>query len=492
MDYVNLFELSDQGLKDFGKKVIDMLVEIRGHSTAGLFAEKKSEAFLTEELDQLLPQNGQCPQEVLAVFQKEIAPLLFNSSQPKIGQLMASPIALLSFIDLITSFLNIQPYAQVNQHIEKLVVQWLSQMVGYRDDCSGILTNGGTISNLYALAVARVNKLNYDVRVSGYQQANLIVYTSEECHSSINKSVELLGIGSDNLSIVESDNHFRMRADCLEEAIQCDLANHRQPFCIVANLGNVRTGSVDPIAELAVIAQRYGLWLHLDGAYGAFGALCLERRELFKAVHLADSITIDPHKWLNVPIESSCLLVSDRKHLLNAFDHVPDYLGISPFDTSNPIRHNFELTKSDRALKTWFALKLFGVNKYRALVTSHIRYIEKFARKIKDQDDFQLLCEPELSICCFRYIPLRLVSEKEHCGFYLNNLNKAIETSLKTKEDFYVTSVKIKDVVMLRLCIINYRFEESFLELLIDLIRMNGQKLDTKMSAPHLESVTRF
>lgn len=482
IDQNTSFEISREDFRMLAHKLIDSLLDVQEKSASGLYPENKTSDHFKNRFEQHLPRNGKSPQDVFKFFEKEISPLLFNAMQPKIAQLLATPVGLLSLVDLISGFMNIQPYAQVNQHIESLVIKWLSEMVNYRNNCHGIMTSGGSVSNFYALSVARVNKLPYNIRKEGYKEAQLIVYTSTECHSSINKSIELSGIGNENLRIIDADKNFRIETQALIMAIEADIVAGKTPFCIVANLGSVRTGSVDPVADLAEIADKYDLWLHLDGAYGAFGALCEERREFFLSVRRADSITIDPHKWLNIPLESSCLLVRDKQCLQDTFDYVPDYLGVSPFDKDNPLRYSFELTKSDKSLKTWFALNLFGSDSYADLVTKHIVMIENFAEKISNIEDFELLCKPDLSICCFRFVPRRLIAEKNKYNFYLNNLNSAIKSSLNIEEDFLITSVKINGTLVLRVCVINYKFEQSFLDQLIVSVREYGLKLDEKMS----------
>ncbi len=476
----DLFELNKNDFKQIAEKVIDLLLDFQKKSSSGLYSENKSSDYFADRFEEKLPENGKPAEEVFSFFETEILPLLFNALQPRITQLMANSIGLLSLVDLITSFLNVQPYPQINQYIETQVLKWLGEMVLFGQHAVGIMTSGGTNSNLYAIAVARVNKIDYDFRKTGVTNKS-IIYSSTECHSSIVKSVELLGIGSENLRIIPTDEKFRINCKVLEEEIEADLSKGNTPFCLVANLGSVRTGSIDPIANLAIIAKKFNLWLHVDGAYGAFGGLYNRKKEAFRELEKADSITIDPHKWLNVPVESSCLLVREKQHLIDAFDHVPDYLGISPFDKQHAMRTNFELTKSDRALKVWFALQLFGTDNYTKIVTDHIIAVEKFSKKIERLDQFELLCKPDLSICCFRFIPTRISAQKKKYLFYINNLNVAIKTKLGL-EGILITTVKIKGKIVLRVCVINYKFHEEYLaELIVSIINI-GQELDEKMS----------
>ena len=288
----------------------------------------------------------------------------------------------------------------------------------------------------------------------------LTAYASAEAHICIEQSARLLGIGSDQLRRIPVDGGHRMRCDTFEAAIEADRAAGRRPFCVVGTAGTTNTGAVDPLGTLAAIARRHGLWLHVDGSYGAFAAMLPEKRPLFAGIEHADSLALDPHKWLNAPLEAGCVLVRRWSDLANAFACVPAYLatGASEPDAGHDHwHHGFELTRTDRALKVWLALKQYGAEAYRAMIRHHLDLAARLAGVLDRHPDFELAGRPTLSVCCFRYVPAALRDRAPMLEDYLDRLNQAVEWDLMSDGRALISGTRLAGRQVLRACFINHR-----------------------------------
>jgi glutamate/tyrosine decarboxylase-like PLP-dependent enzyme len=355
-------------------------------------------------------------------------------------------------------------------------------MVGFAKDAAGYMTTGGSWANLVGLAVARVRRAGWDVRMEGLAgHPTLVAYVSEEAHSCLDKSMELLGMGRNQLRKIPAGSDYRIQIGALEEAIKTDRAAGLQPFCVIGNAGTVNTGAVDPLDALAEIAVRHDLWFHLDGAYGAFAALVPECRPLFTGMERADSLAVDPHKWLNVPIEAGCILVRDWTDLSDTFSLVPPYLRAVTGDRLNITNCGFELTRTDRALKVWLALRQYGVERYSQLIANHMALTRHLAAWVEEADDFEVVSEPSLSICCFRFVPPDLKHRAEEVEGYLSELNQAIEMALAEDGRAVVSGTVLRGKRVLRTCIVNHRVTQAGVEETLKLLREIGHKLDQQM-----------
>ena len=286
------------------------------------------------------------------------------------------------------------------------MARWLGAMVGFADNAAGYLTTGGSWANLVALAVARVRRAGWDVRAEGVaQRPALTAYVSSEAHSCIDRSAELLGMGAAHLRKIPVDDGFRIDLDALESSIQADIGAGYKPFCLIGNAGTVNTGAIDPLDRLADIAQRHGMWFHIDGAYGALACLVPDARPLFKGLERADSLTLDPHKWLNTPFEAGCILTREWADLGDTFSLIPPYLRGAMGSEHNQYEYGFELSRTDRALKVWLALRQYGVDRYAELIANHLALARHLAERVEAAADFELVTPVVLSICCFRYVP---------------------------------------------------------------------------------------
>jgi aromatic-L-amino-acid decarboxylase len=484
------FEMDSNSIEELGAKMVKAFAMQWENSSEGLFAKGKVTDF-DSIIGKSAPEQGASIQEVSEKVIHQVLPNLFNALQPNVYQLMSSPLPAVSILEFLSIWNNCQPYHAFNAQVQKAVLRWLGELIGFDKEAAGIFTKGGTASNLYALSIARVYKLGKNVRKTGLGgAAKLTAYVSEEGHSSIYKAMELLGIGSDQLRQIPFEENFKIDLRQLEKAIVEDKKNGLTPFCIIANGGSARTGAVDPIRKMAEIAKHHELWLHVDGAYGVLASMTPVARFLFNGLEEADSVSMDPHKWMNVPYESSCLLVKDWSYLYDTFEYVPDYLGSLQPEERKSFSCHFDFTQSDKALKVWYALQLYGASGYRSLIEKHLTLTKELAHKLNQISSIEIYNQPELSICCFRYVPEDLRSEKSKYAFYINNLNRSIELTLKEKMDTLIATTMIRKDLVLRVCIVSYRIQSEMIDSLVEKICALGETLDGKMRKGKNESST--
>ena len=355
-------------------------------------------------------------------------------------------------------------------YVEHGVLNWLKSFFGFSPESGGLLVSGGSVANLIGLATMRYVKMQGSVRLRGFydETAPMVVYTSTQGHSCVQKAVELLGFGSDYLRKIPVDADFRMNMTALRAAIASDRATGLRPVCIAASAGTVNTGAIDPLEAIADLCAEEDLWFHIDGAYGAVGVLAPEVSALYKGIERADSLAVDPHKWLYMPVECGCALVRDQQAMRNAFSLVPPYLRD---DTALPWFSEFGIqqTRGFRALKLWLTLQQVGENGYRELVSRDIGLARALQARVRERSDFELLAAGPLSITCFRYCP----PEADD----VEKLNRALLETVQREGRVFLTSTDLNGTFALRACIVNFRTTEADLDVLLDAIAEAGQRL---------------
>lgn len=339
--------------------------------------------------------------------------------------------------------------------LERTVVDWLAQAVGCQT-FQGILTGGGSAANLMGLAMAR--EATAPANECGLREGvAAAVYASTEAHMSIPKAIALLGIGRQNLRLIPVDDSFRMLPEQLEQAILRDRELGITPVAVVATAGTVNTGAIDPLPQLAEIASKYGAWFHVDGAYGAFGAIAAHDK--FQGLELADSISLDPHKWLYQPLDCGCLLYRDSAAAQRAFAHSGEYARVL---TSDPVEgfaffeQSMELSRRFRALKLWFSLRYHGFASLRKSIEKDLLHAQRLGTAIAKERELQLLAPIELSAVCFRYVGNRELPEVK-----LNQLNSDILQRIIARGHVYLSNATLHSKFCLRACIVNHRTTDS-------------------------------
>jgi glutamate/tyrosine decarboxylase-like PLP-dependent enzyme len=339
------------------------------------------------------------------------------------------------------------------------------------------LLTGGSAATLNALSAARhraAERAGWNLRAEGLQggRPRLVMYASAESHSSIQKCAEQLGIGTDNLRAIPADEGFRMRPDALRQAIDADRREGRLPFAIVACGGATNTGAIDPLDAIADIAEESGTWLHVDGAFGAWAALDPAYAGRFKAVARADSVTLNPHKWPQVPLDCGALLTRHPDVHRAAFSLTPDYLVAGHSEVPWPCEHMFELTFGNRALKTWAALARLGRSGLAELVTRCNRLAALLEQRVVDAPDFELLAPASLSVVNFRYRPAGRALDDAR----LDALNEAISAAVSESGEAHLPTSRVRGRVSLRACFLHYENDEGDVDHLVQLVNRLGNR----------------
>jgi glutamate/tyrosine decarboxylase-like PLP-dependent enzyme len=364
-----------------------------------------------------------------------------------LGYVMGSGEPAGAAADLLASVLNQNltawRSAPAGVTLERIVVRWIADAIGC-GGFSGSLTGGGSSANLMGLAMAREAKApaNEDGGAAG------VVYASEQVHMSMGKAVALLGLGRKNLRLIPVDDAFRMRADALEEAIHRDRAAGRVPVAIVASAGTVATGAIDPMGPIADIASREDVWLHVDGAYGALAAMVVP--EKFGPLSRADSLSLDPHKWLYQPVDCGCLLFKDRAAARQAFSHTGDYtrsFSEDPLEGFVFFEESMELSRRFRALRLWTSIQYHGLGAFRDAMRRDLSHARTLAERIRAEPALELLAPVELSAVCFRYRFAERVDAR----------NAALLEAVNRRGRVYLSNATIGGAFALRACFVNHR-----------------------------------
>lgn len=420
-----------------------------------------------------------------------------HNGHPRFFGYVASPAtAPGAFADLIASAVNINVTSwrsgPAATEIERTVVRWLGSLIGYGDNSHGLLTSGGSMANLTAMLIAHRTKSETDVARKGVSgSAPMTIYASDQIHMSIPKAADILGLGRERVCIVESDKNFRLDIRLLRERIAADRNNGLKPFCVVASSGTVNTGALDPLNEVADVAKEFDLWFHVDGAYGALGALDDSKRPLFQGLDRADSISLDPHKWLYVPLDAGCLLFRDEVNARAAFSFdEADYIKVHEQDEQEAFafwNYGPELSRRFRALKVWVTLRYYGVRRIAAAISEDIALAAYLAERVEASEVFELLAPVELSICCFRYLPPSLRAEvqnkpSQEVESRLDELNSRIMTSIQRSGRAYVSSATLNGKFALRACITNFRTTRADIDLTLEIIRDASREIEKDLA----------
>jgi glutamate/tyrosine decarboxylase-like PLP-dependent enzyme len=310
------------------------------------------------------------------------------------------------------------------------------------------------------------------------------LYVSNQVHLSIPKAADVLGLGREQVRVVETDENFRMDVRGLREAIAADLARGFRPFCVVASAGTVSTGAVDPLEEIARVAEEYALWFHVDGAYGALAASGEAKRPLFRGMERADSVSLDPHKWLYTPVDCGCLLLRDPARARASFSATEeDYIKVyeqQPDEAFAFWDYGVELSRPFRALKVWMMLRYYGARLVAASIAEDSALAAYLAARVEASEDFELLAPTTLSICCFRYVPAALArelreardeAERERVNLTLDELNTRIMQLVQRGGRAYVSNALLRGRFALRACITNFRTTRPDLDATLDILR---------------------
>ena len=446
--------------------------------------------FLQSKLPEIMPKIGADP----SVLVKETWQMLMNNSlfngHPRFwGYVTSSPAPMGMLGDLMASAMNSNCGAfvlsPIATEIEKQTIQWLGEWIGYPTG-SGIMVSGGNMANFIGFLAARKAKANWDIRKLGLgpSQGKWRVYTSTETHTWISKAVDLFGLGLDAIQWIPVDASQRMDVSILEQRILEDKNQGLVPLLVAATAGSVGTGAVDPLDKIAVICKKYDCWFHVDGAYGGFAAALPELKEMFKGIEQADSVAIDPHKWLYSPLEAGCTLVKDANVLTDAFSFHPVYYN---FDGEEEPQTNFyesglQNSRGFRALKVWLTFRQVGAEGHIRLIREDIQLAQTLFELLNEQEEIESFTH-HLSITTFRYKPAGTDASRDE--EYLNKLNQALLNKLQSGGEVFPSNAVLNGSFLLRVCIVNFRTTLIDIKSLPAIILKAGRQIHEEMQKEH-------
>ncbi|HET7841315.1 MAG TPA: aspartate aminotransferase family protein [Terriglobia bacterium] len=437
-----------------------------------------------------LPEQGAPAEQIL----NEAAELVINHSlyngHPRFwGYINPSSAPIGALGDLLAAAINpnagawiLSPAASA---VESQTVRWIAQMLGYPTDCGGLLVSGGNMANFVGFAAARRARAGWDVRAQGFMgpgARRLRAYVSSETHTWIHKATDLFGLGTDAIRWIPVDNSLRMDTAALRKQILADLDAGDQPFLVAGTAGTVSTGAVDPLVEIAAIAREHKLWFHVDGAYGGFAAILPDAPSDFAGIALADSVAVDPHKWLYAPLEAGCALVRDRQAMLDAFSYRPPYYHFdeSAEELVNYFEYGLQNSRGFRALKVWLVLRQSGLAGYRRMLADDCRLSRELYRLIGEHPELEAVTQG-LSITTFRYVPRDLKARAGEAQEFLNKLNTELLTRLQAGGEAFVSNAVVRGAFVLRACIVNFRTTLEDVEALPGIVARLGRQVDREL-----------
>jgi glutamate/tyrosine decarboxylase-like PLP-dependent enzyme len=441
------------------------------------FEQKEVESWF----DELLPQDGMAIDDLFQLVEEKILNTATGNLGPNMYAYVMGGGNQISIIgDKLASTINQNVgkwhLSPAITEIDKRVVQWAAQMIGYGQTAGGFLGSSGSSANLDGLTVARnIFFEKYDIRNKGlFGMKPFTVYCSDETHNSVDKSVQLLGIGANQLRHIKTNADFTIHIPTLEAQIAEDIANGFQPFCIVGNGGTVNTGAIDDFIALSTIAKKHEMWFHIDGAYGGLVAALDSKKELYKGIDLADSIALDFHKWLYQPFEVGCVLVKNWDILRRSYFKQAAYLDKSLEKDKGRLdlnEYHFLLSRNAKSLKVWMTIKAYGIARIKAMIQKDIDLTDYLNECIQKTTDFELVATSPLAISCFRYKG-NLTDKNDIIA-----LNEKLIPALEEDGRVFITGTKLNNDFVLRACLINHRKNEQTVAYLLEVVRNVGEQL---------------
>jgi aromatic-L-amino-acid/L-tryptophan decarboxylase len=443
-------------------------------------------AAVREKLPATMPVTGVDP----SLLVKETWQLLAGNSllngHPRFwGYITSSPAPIGMLGDLLAAAINSNCGAfvlsPVATEIEKQAIRWLGQLIGYPVG-AGIMVSGGNVANFVGFLAARKAKASWDIRNLGlhHQEGKWRIYTSAETHTWINKAADLFGFGLDAIRWIPIDADQKMNVSLLEKNIVEDKERGLIPFLVVGTAGSVGTGAVDPLELIASVCKKHDCWFHVDGAYGGFAAALPELKEMFRGIELADSIAIDPHKWLYSPLEVGCTLVKEPAALTDAFSFHPVYYNFEgkEEEQTNFYESGFQNSRGFRALKVWLEFRHAGADGHMNSIREDIELAKQVFELMKASEEIEPFTQ-HLSITTFRYKPRGLDgdSQKE----YLNKLNQQLLDRLQAGGEVFPSNAVLNGIFLLRICIVNFRTKFKDLQALISIVLREGKLIHEEM-----------
>ena len=480
--------------KHLGRAVTDIIAEHAASLDSRRVTSEATPADLQKLFDEPLPEKGIGVDQILARFKSDVAPHAMQVPSPRYyGQFNPTPLPIGVWADALCSALNQNAGAWRNgptsAMIEARVMSWLCELIGYGGDSWGTLASGGSEANLIALKCARDNTqvglIDRGVRSAS---ADLVIYASEQCHYSVEKSADILGLGRESLRKIPTDNRFHIRTDSLRQEIELDKKAGRSPCCVVGVAGTTSTGVVDPLEELAAIARKNNCWFHVDAAYGGALAFSQKHKAKLRGIEQADSVTFDPHKWMFVPFACGAVFVRGGGSVLReAFDITPEYLSEDRGGADveyDFFRYGQMGTRRFNSLKLWMALKFMGVRGYAEIIEQHVELTKYLASRLDELNDFQRLGEVETAVCCFRFLPQ---TASDLNGPDQDRLQQRLQQQIERGGEAWLTTTVVHGRRALRVNINSFLTERRHIDDLVELLQRESRFVHRQVPRKHMD-----
>lgn len=474
--------------REIGHRLVDRIAEGLEAIPCGPVTRDASPSAVREalDLDGPLPEAGADPGALVDQAARLLfGHSLFNGHPRFFGYVTAAPAPIGMLGDLLAAAVNpnvgawtLSPAAT---EIEAQTVRWIAEFIGYPATCGGLLVSGGNMANFVGFLAARAAKTGWDVRergMAGEPGRRLRVYASAETHTWIQKAADLAGLGTASIRWIPTDAALRMNVAALRRQVEADAAAGDVPLLVVGTAGSVSTGAIDPLPEVAEICRDHGAWFHVDGAYGGFAAALPDAPADLRGLSLADSVAVDPHKWLYAPLEAGCALVGDAEALRAAFAYHPPYYHFDERAT-NYVDYGPQNSRGFRALKVWLALRHAGAAGYRAMIAEDIRLSRAMAEAVARHAELEPGTQG-LSITTFRYVPrdLRARVGEPEVEAHLDALNRELLDRLQRGGEAFVSNAVVGGRYLLRACIVNFHTSLEDVEALPEIVARIGRTVD--------------
>jgi aromatic-L-amino-acid decarboxylase len=491
-------DMSSVEFRKLGYRVVDMIAEYYSSlNSLPVFPAKK-----TTEVEEIfiedLPEKSHDPDKILDEWQSKILPNSTHIGSARyFGFVMGSGTMIGTLAEALAASVNSNvggwKPAPAATEIERRTIKWIAELIGYPVDCGGLFTSGGTMANFTALETALRNIAPYDTTTKGLQNKEFAgsfkVYMSDhEGHISIIRAADMLNLGRDSVRLVKSKDDFKIDTEDLERKINEDIANGDFPLCVVAQVGSINVGIVDPLTEIARICREHNIWLHADGACGAAGAMLDDKKAQYAGLELVDSVALDPHKWLYIPYECGCILVRDQEKLRRAFSMTAPYLqGVIPTEYTGLqyFEYGPQMSRGFNALKVWMSLKYYGAEGYRRLLTQNIKCVEHLHHLVRNSPDFRVLHQPNLQMYSFQYAPASLIEclkdNTEKLDEQLDMLNQMITEEIQLSGEAFFMTTKIRNRIVLRLSVCSHRTTNQDIDIVFNKINEVGRAITSTL-----------
>ncbi len=447
-------ELDPKLMREAGYRAIDWIVKrqtgLREWEVGRELRRDEAEALLREPM----PEEGMDFNRVFDEFTAKVAPNAVHLDHPMFFAFIPSAPTYISMLaDTLTAganfFAGTWYESSGPSQVEILVVDWFKQMLGLPAAATGLLVSGGSVATLTSLAVARHTRLHEET-------ANAVVYLSDQTHTSTDRALRLLGFRSNQVQRIPTDAAFRLEIKTLRERIESDIQGGLRPFALIANAGTTNTGAIDPMNDMGAIAREFGLWLHVDAAYGGFAALTERGCKLLAGIENADSVVLDPHKWFYCGIEAGCALVREGRWMRDTFKILPEYMTDMGREERevNFCDYGLQLTRACRALKVWMTLKTFGARRLREIIDQCMDLANFAAALFSQSPRIEITSAPSLGVFSFRYVPEHAASSDEE---YLNRVNAGLVARAVKSRQIVLSSTRFGSRLVIRFCVLSHR-----------------------------------